>query len=105
TLGIDPRLLSVVVDPFEVALADRMGAGHRRQLRLDLLPDRQRVDEGAIALQRGDEHLAPPALLELPAEVGRDLEAPLVVDGGLRAASKHSAPAKGCRPRWRLAGV
>ena len=91
-LPVEPRLLAVVADALEVALLDPVGRGQRGESRLDLLPDRQRVDQGVIPRHRGDEELGAEALFQVPPEVRGDFQTPFVVDRGYRASAKHLPP-------------
>src|SRR6202049_3779570 len=88
-LVVQAGLLAVIVDPFEVARLHPVGGRHAAEPRLDLFPDRQRVEPRRIARDRRREQVGPVALLDRAAEIPRDLEPPLVVDLGWSTPSEH----------------
>src|SRR3990172_3902630 len=66
-----------------------MRGGNLCELALPFDPDRHRVDSYRIAVQAGQEQLAPVLLLDVRAEVVGDLQPSLVVDSCGKVAPKH----------------
>src|ERR1700674_3819336 len=90
-LVVQARLLAEVADPLEEARLHPVGGRHAPEPRLDLFPDRQRVEQCRFALDRGHEQLRSVPLLDGAAEVRRDLEPPLVVNLGWSTSAEHGS--------------
>ena len=90
-LAVELRLLAVVADPLEKALSDPIRGRQPVQPALQLLPDRQRIEQQRVTDDRREKDLVPELVHQLPPEGGRHLDPTLVVDLCGRAATKHSS--------------
>src|SRR4051812_11911868 len=69
-----------------------MRGRHRRELFLELAPDRHRIDAHVFAGKARQEELTAVLRLEDRTKAVRHLEPALVIDAGRRVASKHETP-------------
>src|SRR5262245_59506053 len=92
SLPIERSVLAEVVDALEKLPLGAVNRRQRRELLLERLPDRQRIDEDFAVVQRGHEKLRTEGFLDLLSKERRNLQATLLVETGRRTSPKPIHP-------------